>query len=87
MTMRDSELLGGALSAPGAEKGLEAPEPQKLLTVNEAASYLGLSHQTLAQYRLQNKGPRYYKLGRNVRYSLRQLEDWLSQSERSCTSA
>lgn len=87
MTMYDGDVLGVDIGDPDADKGLEAPEPQKLLKVDEAASYLGLSHQTLAQYRLQNKGPRYYKLGRCVRYSLQQLEDWLSQSERSCTSA
>ena len=39
-----------------------------LINEYEAAQLLGLSVSTLRNWRFSGKGPRYYKLGRSVRY-------------------
>ena len=44
-----------------------------MLTTPEAARLLGLSAQTLADWRCRGIGPRFCKLGRAVRYSHRDL--------------
>jgi excisionase family DNA binding protein len=41
---------------------------QRFFNDIEAAEVLGLSVETLRRWRLERKGPKYYKLGRNVRY-------------------
>ena len=46
------------------------------LTVYEAARVVGLSHRTLERLRECGQGPRYYKLGRAVRYRRDDLEQW-----------
>lgn len=49
-----------------------------LLTTVEAAVYLGgLYHGTLAMWRVQGRGPRYVRLGRAIRYRVRDLDDYL----------
>jgi len=52
------------------------------LTETEAASYLGLSRQTLANWRFQGRGPCYLKLkdSRAVRY---RLSDLIAYQEKS----
>ena len=42
-----------------------------------AAEYLGLAVQTLRNRRLERKPPNYLKIGRSVRYRMRDLEDYL----------
>ena len=47
---------------------------------DEAALFLGLSPQTLRNYRSQgNKGPAYIKIGRAVRYTVKDLEAFIEQ--------
>lgn len=41
-----------------------------------AAEYLGLSVQTLRNWRCQCRGPTYLKMGRSVRYQLEDLEEY-----------
>ena len=53
------------------------------LSPREAASRLGLSEQTLANWRTARKGPNYRKFGSAIRYSVADLEIF----ERSCTVA
>ncbi len=46
----------------------EQPLP-KLLTQNQAAKFLGISHRTLENYRLTGAGPKYVRIGKRlVRY-------------------
>lgn len=40
----------------------------------EAAQYLGLEPQTLTRWRTAKKGPRFYKVGGAVRYTVEDLE-------------
>lgn len=52
------------------------------LTSKEAAAYLGVAEQTLANWRyLGDRGPRFYRLGRGaVRYDVRDLDAYLEAS-------
>ena len=58
----------------------------ELLTVKEASDFLKLSETTLNRYRTYGGGPRYRKLGRNVRYIKDDLLDWANQRDFSSTS-
>ena len=58
------------------------PESGALLTTNEVARKLRLTPRTLAIWRVRGEGPPYLKLGRDVRYSLLDLEAWLATTVR-----
>lgn len=51
-----------------------------VLTNKEAARKLGVSHRTLEDWRLTNRGPRFVKLGRLVRYRMSDLHDFMDQN-------
>lgn len=46
------------------------------MTDHEAAEHLGLSVHTMRDWRRLNKGPKYHKLGRSVRYLATDLDEW-----------
>jgi excisionase family DNA binding protein len=53
---------------------------ENLLTAEQVAELIGLSTETLAQWRSQRKGIPYIKISRNaVRYRRAALDEWLSQ--------
>ncbi len=52
-----------------------------LLTTTEAATLLELHPVTLKQYRVDNTGPAYQKIGRKVRYRRADLEAWITTIE------
>ena len=43
----------------------------------KAAKYLGLSPQTLRNWRTKSRGPAYSKAGRAIRYNLKDLRDFM----------
>lgn len=49
----------------------------RLLTSQEAADMLGVAVDTLANWRLQGKGPRWLRVHRLIRYWLSDLLKWL----------
>jgi excisionase family DNA binding protein len=51
---------------------------RKLMTINEAAGYLGLSVHTLYAWTSQRKVP-FVKLGNRVRFDVDQLNRWVSK--------
>jgi len=53
---------------------------RKVFTANEVAYIYGLAPGTLANWRHQRIGPKFYKLGRRVGYFPEDLENW-SKSE------
>lgn len=55
------------------------------LTTQEAAALLSLSARTLETWRITGNGPRYLKLGRAVRYSRTELENFQKESMRRHT--
>lgn len=46
----------------------------KYLTNQEAAEFLGWKPQTLDHRRWRGQGPKFYKVGRSIRYKLEDLE-------------
>jgi len=58
----------------------------KLLTTKQAAEFLGLSFNTLNQWRNLKRGPRFIKIGKSVRYSTDELQGYIEQKTRESTS-
>ena len=56
------------------------------LTEKEAAALLGWSPRTLQMRRWQGLPPKFYKLGRSVRYSEADLLEFIEKSARNSTS-
>ncbi|MFB7893293.1 helix-turn-helix transcriptional regulator [Microbacterium sp. NPDC056044] len=53
----------------------------EFLSPEQVADLLpGVNKNTLAMWRYEHKGPRYYKLGRKVVYALDDLEAWIAAS-------
>ena len=48
-----------------------------LLKTGQAAHLLGIAEQTLHQWRIASKGPKYFKFGNRVLYDLADIEAWL----------
>ena len=61
---------------PSAASGQDARRP--LATPGELAEYLGNTVDGLAQWRFRGTGPRFIKVGRQVRYHWEDVEAWLS---------
>ena len=63
-----------------SEKKVEGTYHKKSMLLDEsAAEYLGLSVQTLRNYRHLRKGPNYIKIGRSVRYLVGDLDDYIAK--------
>lgn len=58
----------------------------EVMTVNQAADYLGLAVSTLNKWRCHGGGPVFIKMGRAVRYRSEDLEAYISNSIASSTS-
>ena len=56
------------------------------LSTPQAAAILGLSPRTLERYRVTGEGPVFAKLGRLVRYSQADIEQWAARRCRRSTS-
>ena len=46
------------------------------MTEAEVAEYLGLSKNTLRQWRVDSRGPKYHKHGKSVRYHRSEIDAW-----------
>jgi predicted DNA-binding transcriptional regulator AlpA len=57
-----------------------------LYNQGEVAERLGISIRSLERWRCTGEGPRYIKLGRQVRYTCDDLEAWLAERSRRSTS-
>ena len=51
--------------------------PEEVLTAAEAASLLKVPARTLDAWRNRRTGPRFYRIGRHVRYTRADLMEWL----------
>lgn len=58
-------------------KAYQAKARETLLTPKEAAEFVGVTGQTLKNWRLKGVGPAYVKVGRNIFYSQKRLEEYL----------
>ena len=52
----------------------------------QLAEYLQISKRTLERWRLEGKGPKYFKLGSRVLYSEEQVEAWLVKCQTNSTT-
>lgn len=50
---------------------------QRLVDEKVAAEMLGMAVQTLRNWRFQGRGPRYFKLGKSIRYSVDELNEFI----------
>lgn len=57
-----------------------------IMTVSQAADYLGLAVSTLNKWRCHGGGPVFIKMGRAVRYRVADLEAYIKVSQRDSTS-
>jgi energy-coupling factor transporter ATP-binding protein EcfA2/predicted DNA-binding transcriptional regulator AlpA len=81
----------GALKDVGSRRlRIERPEPtaggNPMLSTRDAARYVGLAVQTLAELRVTGGGPLYHKLGRKVLYEQSELDRWIASRKRRSTS-
>ncbi|GAA5661903.1 hypothetical protein Brsp07_00364 [Brucella sp. NBRC 14130] len=58
---------------------------KKFMGVKEVAQYTGLSKSTLDKLRHFGGGPRYFKLGRAVKYEQTDIDEWVALRARTCT--
>ena len=49
-----------------------------LFDAYEAAHYLDLHPGTLSNWRLQGIGPAYVRIGKNIRYRVADLDEWIT---------
>lgn len=49
----------------------------KLLNTKELSEYLGVAVSTIVEYRMNNSGPIYAKLGHLVRYKKSDVDAWV----------
>lgn len=57
-----------------------------IITVNQAADYLGLAVSTLNKWRCHGGGPVFIKMGRAVRYRIEDLDSFITIHVRKSTS-
>lgn len=58
----------------------------ELLDTKQAAAYLGLHPQTLADWRYMRKGPKWLKAGgRKIRYRISDIDRWLEENTEKST--
>lgn len=62
-----------------AEDLIPGSVPDRLLTPEEVAAFLGIPVKTLYQWRYKGVGPHGVRIGRHVRYRQREVEAWLQQ--------
>jgi hypothetical protein len=63
------------------------PAADPLFDEKPAADYLNSSPRTLQRWRQTGTGPRYCKLGKNVKYRRSWLDEFIEQQSRTSTSA
>jgi len=61
-------------------------KPVTVMTVKQAAEYLGLAVSTLNKWRCHGGGPAFIKMGRAVRYKQADLESYISVHKTTTTS-
>jgi predicted DNA-binding transcriptional regulator AlpA len=61
-------------------------DEEHLITESQAADLLAIALKTVRNWRHLGRGPPHLKLGRLVRYRMRDLNVWLESCERASTS-
>lgn len=83
---REAEVPLSELLPTYTQATIARPMAKGLLASKEAASILGLSERTLANWRTQGRGPKFQKLGSRVGYLRTDLKKYLKANEYANTS-
>ena len=59
--------------------------PDRLLTVQDLAEYLGVPATTLYQWRYRRDGPLGFRVGRHIRYRLTDVTEWIERQSASAS--
>jgi predicted DNA-binding transcriptional regulator AlpA len=79
MTLTSTAALNAFSASASAASGA-------LMTPGQAAKYLGFTTGWLAKLRMRGGGPRHVRLGRKCRYTLADLDAWISAHRVNNTS-
>ncbi|MEX1133970.1 MAG: helix-turn-helix domain-containing protein [Acidimicrobiia bacterium] len=60
--------------------------PDRLLSVQDLADYLGVPVTTLYQWRYRREGPPGFRVGRHIRYRWQDVLDWIDRQLQSAGS-
>jgi excisionase family DNA binding protein len=52
---------------------------ERLLTIRDVAELLGVTVDTLYQWRYRHEGPTGYRIGGRIRYRRGEVEEWISE--------
>jgi excisionase family DNA binding protein len=63
----------------GVQTRVAVPTERRLLSPEELASYLGVPLATVYRWRSRREGPLGMRVGRHVRYRLKDVERWLDE--------
>jgi len=69
-----------------AEVSQQLPDGAPRFTERRAAAYFEVSAETLRMWRRAHTGPRYFKLGRLIRYALSDLVEWRDRHSTATTT-
>jgi excisionase family DNA binding protein len=64
-----------------------ARDLEPLLTLDELAAYLGLPKQTLYDWRVNGRGPRAYRIGKHLRFTVRDIRAWVDTQHEPAPAA
>ncbi len=53
----------------------------RLLDIDQLATYIGVPRQTIYRWRMEGKGPRASKLGRHLRYRRADIDEWIQDQQ------
>lgn len=70
-------LFSIAFRLPIGKIGAMSQPTANLMTQQQAAAYLGVSHKTLEFWRRGNEGPTYVRIGQRVRYRPADLDQYI----------
>jgi len=59
-------------------------EPLRWLNEQQTARYIGMNRPWLRLQPMHHTGPAYIRLGRSIRYDIRDLDEWLSKHRVEC---
>ena len=59
--------------------------PDRLLSVEDLAEYLGAPATTLYQWRYRREGPLGFRVGRHIRYRLTDVTEWIERQIESAS--
>jgi len=63
------------------DTNLVTPATEPAMTLSELAAYLSVNPQALYDLRSQGRGPRGFRVGRQLRFRMSEIEAWLARME------